>query len=129
MFDTSLLLTRITDAARAEAQAAAARLVAIGELFRLRLAQHGNREEWAADTCDEVAAEIAAALSTSVAMGHSNLRYARAMHERLPQVAADEPHDPLRPLQLRHIQVAIHPVDRLQLEHHVISQHTAGAAG
>jgi hypothetical protein len=88
MFDTSLLLTRITDAARAEAQAAAARLVAIGELFRLRLAQHGNREEWAADTCDEVAAEIAAALSTSMAMGHSNLRYARAMYERLPQVAA-----------------------------------------
>ncbi len=88
VFDTSLLLTRITDAARAEAQAAAARLVAIGELFRLRLAQHGNREEWAADTCDEVAAEIAAALSTSMAMGHSNLRYARAMYERLPQVAA-----------------------------------------
>jgi hypothetical protein len=88
MFDTSLLLTRITDAACIEAQAAAARLVAIGELFRLRLAQHGNREEWVADTCDEVAAEIAAALSTSMAMGHSNLRYARAMHERLPQVAA-----------------------------------------
>jgi len=88
MFDASLLLTRITDAARIEAQAAAARLVAIGELFRLRLARHGNRDRWAADTCDEVAAEIAAALSTSMAMGHSNLRYARAMHERLPQVAA-----------------------------------------
>jgi hypothetical protein len=45
MFDASLLLTRITDAARIEAQAAAARLVAIGELFRLRLARHGNRDE------------------------------------------------------------------------------------
>ena len=90
MFDSDgcAVLTRVTDAARAEAQAAAARLVAIGDLFRLRLARHGNREEWAADTCDAVAAEIAAALRTSVAMGHSNLRYARAMRERLPQVGA-----------------------------------------
>lgn len=90
MFDSDArgTLARITEAARAEARAAAARLVAIGDLFRLRLAQHGNREEWAADTCDEVAAEVAATLRTSVAMGHSNLRYARAMHERLPQVGA-----------------------------------------
>ncbi len=88
MFEASSLLTRITDAARAEAQAAAARLLAIGELFRLRLAQHGDRAQWAADTSDAVAAELAAELGTSVAMGHSNLRYARAMHERLPGVAA-----------------------------------------
>lgn len=88
MFDASALLTQIGDAARAEAQAAAARLLAIGELFRLREAQYGDRAEWAADTSDEVAAEVAAKLGTSVAMGHSNLRYARAMHERLPRVAA-----------------------------------------
>lgn len=88
MFDAPSLLTRIGDAARAEAQAAATRLVAIGDLFRLRLAEHGDRAQWAADTSDAVAAEIAAALGTSVAMGHSNLRYARAMHERLPGVAA-----------------------------------------
>ncbi|WP_246541088.1 HNH endonuclease signature motif containing protein [Mycobacterium spongiae] len=86
--DAPAHLARITTAARAEAQAAAARLIAIGDLLRLRLAQHGNREEWAVDTCDAVAAEVAAALRTSVAMGHSNLRYARAMHERLPEVAA-----------------------------------------
>jgi hypothetical protein len=88
MFGSADLLAQIGDAARAEAQAAATRLLAIGELFRLRLAQHGERAEWAADTSDLVAAEIAAALGTSVAMGHSNLRYARAMHERLPSVAA-----------------------------------------
>ncbi|SOX52452.1 HNH endonuclease [Mycobacterium ahvazicum] len=88
MFDASGLLTRITNAARAENQAAAARLDAIGDLFRLRVAQHGERAQWAADTSDAVAAEVAAALHTSVAMGHSNLRYARAMHERLPAVAA-----------------------------------------
>ncbi|MEZ0353858.1 HNH endonuclease signature motif containing protein [Mycobacterium sp. pR1184] len=87
MFDESSLLTRISDAARAEAQAAAARLEAIGDLFRLRVAQHGERAQWAADTSDAVAAEVAAALRTSVAMGHSNLRYARAMQERLPAVA------------------------------------------
>jgi hypothetical protein len=88
MFDAPSLLAQIGDAARAEAQAAAARLLAIGDLFRLRLAQHGDRAQWAADTSDAVAAEIAATLGTSVAMGHSNLRYARAMHERLPGVAA-----------------------------------------
>ena len=88
MFDASVLLTQIGDAARAEAQAAAARLLAIGDLFRLRLAQYGGRALWVADTSDEVAAEVAAALGTSVAMGHSNLRYARAMQERLPAVAA-----------------------------------------
>jgi hypothetical protein len=88
MFDAAALLTRITDAARAENQAAAARLLAIGDLFRFRVAQHGERAQWAADTSDAVAAEVAAALGTSVAMGHSNLRYARAMQERLPAVAA-----------------------------------------
>ncbi|WP_090600660.1 HNH endonuclease signature motif containing protein [Mycobacterium lentiflavum] len=88
MFDGSSLLAQISDAARAEARAAAARLEAIGDLYTLRLAQHGERAQWAADTSDAVAAEIAAALHTSVAMGHSNLRYARAMQERLPAVAA-----------------------------------------
>ncbi|OBA62768.1 hypothetical protein A5647_06590 [Mycobacterium sp. 1100029.7] len=88
MFDSSTLLTQIGAAARAEAQAAAARLIAIGDLFRLRLAEHGERARWAADTSDAVAAEVAATLGTSVAMGHSNLRYARAMQERLPAVAA-----------------------------------------
>ncbi|GBG37099.1 HNH endonuclease signature motif containing protein [Mycobacterium montefiorense] len=88
MFDALVMLDRITGAARVEAQAAAARLLAIGDLFRLRLAQHGEHAQWAADTSDAVAAEIAAALDISVAMGHSNLRYARAMHERLPDVAA-----------------------------------------
>lgn len=54
VFDTddSAPLTRITAAARAEARAAAERLAAIGDLFRLRLSQHGNREDWVADTCD-----------------------------------------------------------------------------
>ena len=52
----------------------------------------------------------------------------RGRGDRLPQVAADEPHDPLRPLQLRHIQVAVQAVDRLQLEDHVIRQDIGHAA-
>jgi len=87
VFDDKSLVGLIAESARAEARAAAARLDAIGGLYRLRVAEHGQRGEWAADTCDEVAAEVAAVLRTSVAMGHSNLRYARAMHERLPLVA------------------------------------------
>ena len=88
MFDSATaLLDRMGDAARSEAMAAADRLSAIGDLYALRVAQHGEREQWAIDTDDAVAAEVAAALHTSVAMGHSNLRYARAMRERLPHVA------------------------------------------
>ena len=88
MFDgATALLDRMGTAARSEAMAVADRLSAIGDLYALRLAQHGEREKWAIDTDDAVAAEIAAALNTSVAMGHSNLRYAKAMRERLPHVA------------------------------------------
>jgi hypothetical protein len=53
----------------------------------------------------------------------------RRRGDRLPQIAADEPHDPLRPLQLRHIQVAVETVDRFQFEDHVIRQHIGHAAG
>ncbi|MCI4676876.1 HNH endonuclease signature motif containing protein [Candidatus Mycolicibacterium alkanivorans] len=88
MFDSPAeLLTRMGHAARSEAMAAANKLDAIGELYALRLTQHGEREQWAIDTDDAVAAEVAAALRTSVAMGRSNLRYARAMREQLPLVA------------------------------------------
>lgn len=87
MFEATALLDRVGDAARSEAIAAADRLSAIGDLYALRLAQHGEREQWAIDTDDAVAAEVATALHTSVAMGHSNLRYAKAMRERLPKVA------------------------------------------
>jgi len=76
----------VRDAARTEARAAAERLVAIGELFVLRCRDSGEREDWAIDTWEAVAAQVAAALRTSVAMGSSYLRYAMAMRQRLPQV-------------------------------------------
>ncbi len=69
-----------------EARAAAERLVAIGELFVLRCRDSGEREDWAADAWEAVAAQVAARLNCSVAMGSSYLRYAMAMRDRLPQV-------------------------------------------
>ena len=79
-------MERIGDAGRAEAQAAAQRLVDIGELFVLRCRDSGERQDWAMDTWEAVAAQVAAALRCSVAMGSSYLRYAMAMRNRLPQV-------------------------------------------
>lgn len=86
--ESAALLDRVRDAARTESRAAAQRLVAIGELLVLRCRESGEREEWAADAWEAVAAQAAAALNCSVAMGHSYLRYAMAMRDRLPQAGA-----------------------------------------
>jgi hypothetical protein len=63
-------------------------LDAIGELFELRRAETGEHQNWAVDTWAAVGAEVAAAFRTSLAMAGSYLRYALAMRERMPQVAA-----------------------------------------
>jgi hypothetical protein len=52
----------------------------------------------------------------------------RGRGDRHAQVAVDEPHDALRPLELRHIQVAVHTVYRLQLETHVTRQDISDSA-
>jgi hypothetical protein len=82
------LVGRICTAWRAEAQAAAERLDAVGELFELRRDQRGEEADWAVDTWAAVGAEVAAALRTSRAMPGSFMHYALAMRERLPAVAA-----------------------------------------
>lgn len=74
------------EASRREAAAAAERLDVVGALFVLRCRESGDRAEWATDTWEAVAAQVAAALRTSVAMGSSYLRYAMAMRNRLPKV-------------------------------------------
>ncbi len=84
--DSAALVDRICSSARAENRAAAAGLGAIGELFGYRLARCSDTEEWAVDTEEAVAAEVAAALRISQGLAGSRLRYARAMRERLPQV-------------------------------------------
>ncbi len=84
--ESAALLDRVRGSARAEARAAAERLVAIGELFVLRCRDSGERQDWAIDTWEAVAAQVAATLHCSVAMGSSYLRYAMALRDRLPQV-------------------------------------------
>jgi hypothetical protein len=85
--ESSALVDRICAASRAENQAAAAQLVAIGELFGYRLSRCSESEQWAIDTEEAVSAEVAAALRISQGLASSRLRYARAMRERLPKTA------------------------------------------
>jgi len=80
------LVARICAAGRAENRAAAAQLVAIGELFGYRLSRCSDTEDWAIDTMEAVAAEVGAALLISQGLAASRLRYARALRERLPKV-------------------------------------------
>jgi hypothetical protein len=84
--ESAVLLDRVREAGRAEARAAAQRLVAVGELHVLRCRDSGEKQHWATDTWDVVAAQVGAALHCSLARGHSYLRYAMALRERLPQV-------------------------------------------
>ena len=77
-------LDRIGASWRAQNRAAASALAAIGELFGYRLARCSDTEDWAVDTEAAVSAEVAAALRISQGLAASQLRYARAMRERLP---------------------------------------------
>ncbi|MEZ0353133.1 HNH endonuclease signature motif containing protein [Mycobacterium sp. pR1184] len=86
--DSAALVDRIRSSARSENRAAAAQLADIGDLFAYRLARCSDTEAWAVDTMEAVAAEVAAALRISQGLAASRLRYARAMRERLPKVAA-----------------------------------------
>jgi hypothetical protein len=54
-------------------------------LFTYRLSRCSETEDWAIDTMEAVAAEIAAALRISQSLAASRPRYARAMRERLPK--------------------------------------------
>ncbi len=85
--ESAALLDRIGTSWREQNRAAAAALTAIGELFAYRLTRCSDTEDWAVDTEAAVSAEVAAALRMSQALAASQLRYARAMRERLPNVA------------------------------------------
>jgi hypothetical protein len=54
--ESAVLVERICSSARAENRAAAAQLVAIGELFGYRLSRCSETEDWAIDTMEAVAA-------------------------------------------------------------------------
>ncbi|VBA33474.1 hypothetical protein LAUMK35_05469 [Mycobacterium pseudokansasii] len=86
--EPAALVEQMCAAARAENRAAAAQLTAIGQLFGYRLARSAETQDWAIDTMEAVAAEVGAALRISQGLAASRLRYARAMREQLPRVAA-----------------------------------------
>lgn len=86
--ESAALLEQIGVVARVENRAAAAQLVAIGELFAYRLSRCAESEEWAVDTEAAVAAEVGAQLRIGQGLAASRVRYARAMRERLPLVGA-----------------------------------------
>ncbi|MGB9306791.1 MAG: HNH endonuclease signature motif containing protein [Mycobacterium sp.] len=85
---SAALIDRICASERAQNRAAAAQLVAIGELFGYRLTRCSETEEWAIDTMEALAAEVAAALRISQRAAADKVRYARALRERLPKVGA-----------------------------------------
>jgi hypothetical protein len=84
--ESAAVVERICAFARAENRAVAAQLGAIGELFGYRMSRCSDTGDWAIDTMEAVAAEVAAALRISQGLAGSRLRYARAMRERLPKV-------------------------------------------
>ena len=85
--ESSALVDRVRGWVRVENRAAAASLVAMGELFGYRLSRCSDTEDWAVDTEEALIAEVAAALRMSQGLAASQLRYARAMRERLPRLA------------------------------------------
>ncbi len=84
--ESTALLDRVGEAGRAEARAAAERLVAVGELLVVRCRDSGEQPDWAADAWDATAAQVGAVLNCSVARAHGYLRYAMALRDRLPEV-------------------------------------------
>jgi hypothetical protein len=82
--EPAVLLDEVRAASRAETRAAAQRLTGIWHLYKVRLRETGDHAQWAVDTWDAVAAEVAAALNISLGLAGSFVRMAKAMHERLP---------------------------------------------
>jgi hypothetical protein len=79
----------MTAAARAQNADCARELAASGELYGRRApADDAERSCWAIDGHENVVAEVAAALGISRGRAAGRLRYAIALRERLPRVAA-----------------------------------------
>ena len=81
-------MDRIAEARSCENQAAAQILIDVHSVFRIRLREHGECAQWAADTTDAVAAEISAALNISAGLAADYVFHARCLHEDLPAVGA-----------------------------------------
>jgi hypothetical protein len=88
--DETGLVATIADAARGEAELAALRSAAIGELTARRVGDDMDdpRARWACDVWDCAAAEIAAAMNISHRKASGQMRIAQTLRDHLPQVAA-----------------------------------------
>jgi len=85
----SALLAEMTAAQRAERAAVARRLLAAGQLCRLRMAgiAAGQRTQWCIDNWEAVAAEVGAELGISRGRASSAMNYGVELIERLPRLA------------------------------------------
>jgi hypothetical protein len=81
------LIEVIGEATRDESTAIAQRLLGVGQLFARRAVELAEWNRWRIDPTDEVAAEISAAQNISHARAVGQIRYGRALCERLPAVA------------------------------------------
>lgn len=91
MFEESapgvLMMQRVCSASRAEACASAAKLVAIGDMVALRIAENGGAsDDWIVDANDAVVLEIAAGLGISRKWAASYVDYAYALRVQIPAV-------------------------------------------
>lgn len=89
MFDNDVALIDVMgQSARDESAAIARRLAAVGELYARRAVEWADRELWCADPFEAVAAEVSAAQNISRGRAGTQIRYARELRERLPEIAA-----------------------------------------
>ncbi|MGV0993233.1 MAG: 13E12 repeat family protein [Mycobacterium sp.] len=86
--DDAALVDTMGEAARAESAAIARRLTAVGELYARRALEWADRELWCTDPFEAVAAEVSAAQNISRGRAGTQIRHARDLRERLPQVSA-----------------------------------------
>ena len=81
------LIDFMGEATRDESTAIAERLAAVAELFVRREGELAHTSWWCADSCDAVAAEVAAVQNISHARAVGQVQFACALRNRLPAVA------------------------------------------
>ena len=76
-------------ASRSESAAVAQRMAAVGELDARRAKDLAESIFWRTDPFEEVTAEVSAAQNISRARASGQIRYVRALRDKLPAVAAE----------------------------------------
>ena len=82
-------------------------------------------------TLDEIDQRHVVVAGVGADRGHERLahrRHQRRGRDRIAPVTGQEAHDLTDPLQLRDVDIEVEPVNRLDLEHHMLGQHIGGGA-